>query len=186
MDQCLICHNNNFKAADGTVATSRCDQCHAKPNYGALPVTHKQSDWSTRHGAVGVLSTCSACHVKKDACTKCHNGILMPHPQTWLLEHGKTAEAKGRKTCAQCHNTKEYCKACHAVPMPHPANFISTHPAQTERYGTPTCFNCHVLKNCEACHEQHASGSPPAHSLFKGLKYTPAPRPTPTSTLGGV
>ena len=30
MEQCLICHNNNYTAPDGTVATSRCDLCHAK------------------------------------------------------------------------------------------------------------------------------------------------------------
>ena len=46
--------------------------------------------------------------------------------------------------------------------------------------GAPTCFNCHVLDNCQACHEQHASGDPRAHSLFEGVDYTPAPRVTPT------
>jgi hypothetical protein len=176
MDQCLICHNNNYTGADGKVATSRCDQCHKQPNYGAKPVTHDQADWATRHGAVGILSTCSACHVKPDACSKCHGGILMPHPQTWLHEHGKTAEVKGRKACSQCHDVKQYCNTCHKVPMPHPQNFISSHPKQAARIGTPSCFNCHELDNCQACHEQHAGGSPPAHSLFKGVDYTPRPR----------
>ena len=37
MEQCLICHNNEYTAPDGTVATSRCDQCHAKRGYGATP-----------------------------------------------------------------------------------------------------------------------------------------------------
>ena len=145
-------------------------------------MSHKQSDWDTRHGAIGVLSTCSACHLKKDSCTECHDGILMPHPDAWLYAHGKTAEAKGRESCGQCHNTKEYCKTCHQVPMPHPQDFISSHPQQANRYGTPTCFNCHVLDNCQACHEQHAAGDPRAHSLFNGLKYTPSPRGTASAT----
>ena len=42
MEQCLICHNNEFKAADGTVATSRCDLCHTKRDYGAKPVSHDE------------------------------------------------------------------------------------------------------------------------------------------------
>jgi trimethylamine-N-oxide reductase cytochrome c-type subunit TorC len=182
MEQCLICHNNDYTAPDGTVATSRCDQCHAKPGYAAVPESHDQPDWDTRHGAIGVLSTCSACHLGKDSCADCHSGILMPHPDPWLYQHGTTAQVKGRDSCAQCHNVKEYCKTCHQVPMPHPENFIASHPEQAERYGTPTCFNCHVLDNCQACHEQHAAGDPRAHSLFNGLKYTPPPRATSTAT----
>jgi nitrate/TMAO reductase-like tetraheme cytochrome c subunit len=183
MEQCLICHNNQYTAPDGTVATSRCDLCHAERGYGALPVSHKESDWSTRHGAIGVLSTCSACHIKKDACSKCHSGIEMPHADAWLYEHGRSAESKGRDSCAQCHNVKKYCKTCHQVEMPHPDNFVAKHPASVEEAGAPTCFNCHVLDNCQACHEQHASGDPRAHSLFEGIDYTPAPRPTPTATI---
>jgi hypothetical protein len=181
MDQCLICHNNHYVAADGTVATSRCDLCHATPPKGAVPATHKQSDWTTRHGAVGILSTCTACHVQKDACSRCHSGIQMPHDQAWMTEHGKTAEAKGRQACSQCHDVKEYCRTCHQVKMPHPTDFVAKHPVAVERAGVPTCFNCHVLDNCQACHEQHASGDPRAHSLFKGIEYTPAPRVTPTA-----
>ena len=106
----------------------------------------------------------------------------MPHPPAWLYAHGKSAELKGRQSCAQCHNVKEYCKTCHTVPMPHPNDFISTHPRAAARSGASTCFNCHVLANCQACHEQHATGDPRAHSLFEGIKYTPAPRVTPTVT----
>jgi nitrate/TMAO reductase-like tetraheme cytochrome c subunit len=182
MEQCLICHNNHYKAADGTVATAQCDLCHKKPGYAAEPASHKQSDWYHRHGAIGVLSTCSACHTKPDACTRCHGGILMPHPESWLYQHGKTAELKGRKSCSQCHDVKQYCNTCHKVPMPHPQDFVASHPQAAERYGTPTCFNCHVLDNCQACHEQHAAGDPPAHSLFNGIDYTPRPRVKGTMT----
>jgi nitrate/TMAO reductase-like tetraheme cytochrome c subunit len=183
MEQCLICHNNQYTAPDGTVATSRCDLCHAERGYGAKPVSHSEPDWGTRHGAIGVLSTCSACHIKKDACSKCHSGIEMPHNDAWLYAHGKTAEVKGRDSCAQCHDVKKYCKTCHQVQMPHPDSFVAKHPASVAEAGAPTCFNCHVLDNCQACHEQHASGDPRAHSLFKGIQYTPAPHPTPTKTI---
>jgi cytochrome c5 len=176
MDQCLICHNNRYTAADGTVATSRCDQCHAEPASSDVPETHDQSDWATRHGAVGILSTCSACHLKPDACSKCHGGIHMPHPDAWLREHGTVSETKGREACSQCHDVEQYCSTCHKVPMPHPQDFISRHPRQAARLGTPSCFNCHEIDNCQACHEQHAGGTPPAHSLFEGVEFTPHPR----------
>ena len=185
MEQCLICHNNEYKAADGTVATSRCDLCHTKRDYGAIPASHKSPEWSTRHGAVGVLSTCSACHLRKDSCTKCHSGILMPHPDSWLYGHGAEAESRGRQTCAQCHDVKRYCKTCHQVQMPHPGDFVASHFLAVARTGAPTCFNCHVLDNCQACHEQHAQGDPRAHSLFEGIQYTPRPRPlSPTPVPG--
>lgn len=186
MEQCLICHNNEFKAADGTVAISDCGLCHTKRDYGAEPVSHKDEGWSTRHGAVGVLSTCSACHLEKHSCSKCHNDILMPHPEAWLYAHGRSAEAKGRDSCAQCHDTEEYCNTCHKVPMPHPQDFVASHPKQAEAFGTPTCFNCHVLDNCQACHEQHAAGDPRAHSLFEGIDYTPRPRVEGTVTAAPV
>ena len=182
MEQCLICHNNQYQAPDGTVATSRCDLCHVTRGYGAQPVSHKTDDWDTRHGAVGVLSTCSACHIKKDACSKCHNDILMPHPDEWLYGHGTEAESLGRKSCAQCHDVKLYCKTCHQVPMPHARDFVSSHPRAVALAGAPTCFNCHKLENCQACHEQHATGDPPAHSLFEGVQYTPEPTPSPASS----
>ncbi|MCX6362863.1 MAG: NapC/NirT family cytochrome c [Actinobacteria bacterium] len=188
MDQCLICHNNQYRAPDGTVATSRCDLCHTKRDYGAMPANHKEPGWSTRHGAVGILSTCSACHVAKDACSKCHSGILMPHPTTWISEHGLTVDKRGdTKVCDQCHDTKDYCKTCHKVPMPHPSDFLATHPATTTRVGSDTCFNCHVVANCQACHDLHAGGDPQAHKLLGGAKYTLPATPAPSSSaiVGG-
>ena len=185
MDQCLICHNNKYTAPDGTVATSRCDLCHTERGYGATPVSHEAAEWSTRHGAVGVLSTCSACHIKKDACTKCHSGILMPHPaDTWLYGHGAEAESRGRQSCGQCHDVKRYCKTCHQVRMPHPNGFVSSHFLAVARTGAPSCFNCHTLDNCQACHEQHAAGDPRAHSLFEGIQYTPPPTASPSAGGG--
>jgi nitrate/TMAO reductase-like tetraheme cytochrome c subunit len=183
MDQCLICHNNQYRAPDGQVATSRCDLCHTKPDYAAAPATHKEPDWSTRHGAVGILSTCSACHVKKDACSKCHNGIRMPHAAEWISEHGKDVEARGdNEACNQCHDTEEYCKTCHQVAMPHPADFVNSHPVVTAQKGADTCFNCHVVANCQACHGLHAGGDPQAHKLLRGAPFTLPATPAPSAS----
>jgi nitrate/TMAO reductase-like tetraheme cytochrome c subunit len=185
MEQCLICHNNHYTAPDGQVATAECDLCHVTRDYAATPASHKSTDWGTRHGAVGVLSTCSACHTEPDACTKCHQGLLMPHPTDWLYGHGAKAESLGRQSCAQCHDVKNYCKTCHQVPMPHPKNFISSHPEAAEKWGASTCFNCHTLENCQACHDQHATGDARGHSLFEGIQYTAAPKPTASPSPGG-
>ena len=171
MDECLLCHNNEYTTVTGQVATSRCGLCHTEPGYGAVPASHETPSWSDNHGSVGILSTCSACHVKPDACSKCHNGVEMPHDDVWISEHGTSVEAKGEKTCEQCHDTKEYCVTCHEVKMPHPADYVATHPRAAERVGTRTCFNCHVVANCQACHEQHNSGDPRAHQLFEGVEY---------------
>ena len=185
MEQCLICHNNDYRAPNGAVASAQCDLCHTRRDYDAIPVSHKSGEWNTRHGAIGVLSTCSACHTAKDSCTKCHSGILMPHRDAWLYGHGAEAESRGRQSCAQCHDIKRYCKTCHQVDMPHPGDFVSSHFKAVARTGAPSCFNCHTLDNCQACHEQHASGEPRAHSLFKGIQYTPPPAPpSPTSVPG--
>jgi nitrate/TMAO reductase-like tetraheme cytochrome c subunit len=182
MEQCLICHNNEYTSADGRVATAECDLCHVTRDYDAQPVSHSSEGWETRHGAVGVLSTCSACHTEPNACRECHSGLLMPHPESWLYGHGARAESIGRQSCQQCHDVKRYCRTCHQVAMPHPRRFVSTHPAAVERAGAPTCFNCHTLDNCQACHEQHATGEPRGHSLFEGIEYSPAPRPSPTAS----
>ncbi|MGZ4553296.1 MAG: NapC/NirT family cytochrome c [Mycobacteriaceae bacterium] len=180
MDQCLVCHNNHYTAADGTVAVSRCDLCHVEPASGTRPLTHT-ADWLQIHGSAGMLSTCTACHPQKPGeqspagaqyvsglnCVSCHHGILMPHPETWLHEHGPVSVTKGEKSCGQCHDTKAYCSGCHRVPLPHPANFVATHPS-VARSDADTCLNCHKVDNCNACHLAHQKGSPPAHRLLTG------------------
>jgi nitrate/TMAO reductase-like tetraheme cytochrome c subunit len=183
MDQCLLCHNNHYKDAQGQVATARCDLCHTRPDYGALPVSHKNPQWRTDHGSIGILSTCTACHVKKDACSKCHGGVEMPHDAQWIEQHGKQVERGGRKLCTQCHDAKVYCQTCHQVVMPHPKDFVAKHPAAAARQGTETCFNCHLLANCQACHERHSGGDPAAHQLLGRIKYT-LPASASPATVG--
>jgi len=188
MDQCLVCHNNHYTDAAGQVAVSRCDLCHATPPRGAQPLSHKNPQWPKRHGSIGILSTCSACHIAKDACSKCHNGIEMPHAATWMAQHGATVKADGRRVCSQCHDVKTYCDTCHQVKMPHPKDWIGKHSVTAARVGTDTCFNCHVVANCQACHAVHASGDPRAHKLLKGVPYllpaSASPSASPTALVG--
>ena len=109
----------------------------------------------------------------------------MPHPQVWLYAHGKTAEAKGRRTCRQCHNTKEYCKTCHALPMPHPPNFISSTPDRPRSYGTPTCFNCHVLNELPGVPRAARLRRPTRSQPVQGTRVHPRPAAVADADLGG-
>lgn len=178
MDQCLVCHNNHYKAANGAVAVGRCSLCHAnKPP--AEPASHDNAAlWLKIHGTNGILSTCTACHTSATACSSCHNGVVMPHPASWLEQHGLVEKKLGEKACSLCHDTKTYCVACHQVPMPHPSNFLALHPAAAAK-SDETCFNCHSVANCQACHEEHASGNPPAHGFFS---QTLSPSPSPSQS----
>ncbi len=182
MDQCLMCHNNKYRADDGTVAAADCELCHTKPNYGQVPASHDDAQWMQRHGSIGILSTCSACHTEPGSCSSCHNGLQMPHPEDWLSRHGRRTARVGVQACDQCHDSKTYCDTCHQVRMPHPDDFVVRHPGPAERVGQ-TCFNCHEVANCQACHEAHVGGDPRAHDLFKAQKWTPEPTPTPQASL---
>ena len=182
MDQCLMCHNNRFESEDGQVAVADCGLCHTKPNYADVPASHADPQWKRRHGSVGILSTCSACHTEPGSCSSCHNGLRMPHPEAWLSLHGARAQQKGTQICGQCHVTGKYCDTCHQVPMPHPDDFVTRHPRSAARAGQ-TCLNCHEVANCQACHEAHTGGDPRAHDLFKAQKWTPKPTPSPKASL---
>lgn len=182
MDQCLMCHNNEFVSEDGETAVADCELCHVKPGYADMPASHDDPAWDTRHGSVGILSTCSACHDEPDSCRTCHSGLEMPHPESWLSRHGARTDQVGVEACEDCHDTETYCDTCHQVKMPHPNNYVVKHPGPAERVGQ-TCFNCHEVDNCQACHEAHASGDPRAHDLFEAQKWTPEPTPTPETSL---
>ncbi len=56
--------------------------------------------------------TCSACHVIKDWCTRCH----VKHAPGWLTKDGHPKRIKqfGRNYCYRCHDTLGgKCQACH-------------------------------------------------------------------------
>jgi len=188
MDQCLLCHNNRFTNPQGQVATAECDLCHTRRDYSAAPKSHSDPDWGEDHGAVGILSTCTACHTEKDSCSKCHQGVAMPHAETWISRHGRAVGRSGEQACEMCHDTRKYCLTCHQVKMPHPNDFVGRHPKVADKVGTTTCFNCHLVANCQACHTEHNVGDPRAHQLFKGVKYTMPATPTaaPTAVTAGA
>ena len=171
MDKCLVCHNNRYTAPDGSVAVSRCDLCHVEPPKSAKPVTHGD-DWLVTHGSLGNLATCSACHRGKNACSRCHGGVEMPHDDGWLTDHGPTVSQVGRAACSKCHDSKAYCNTCHQVKMPHPGDFIGKH-AVAAANSKQTCFNCHEVATCQSCHDAHNAGDPAAHDLLTA-KPTPA------------
>jgi len=196
MDKCLVCHNNNYTAADGTVAVSRCDLCHVEPAAGAVPASHDNRQlWLKIHGTNGTLSTCSACHPEPGRpvpagvpgsppdCQKCHRGVLMPHPENWLRAHGPVEQRLGLKACLQCHEKRTYCDGCHQAPVPHPSDWLGKHRVWAAR-STTSCLNCHSQANCQVCHKAHQSGDPQAHRLLTGKapSWTPSPSPSASST----
>jgi hypothetical protein len=186
MFQCLLCHNNRYTSLEGEVATADCEQCHTKKDYAATPSTHDDAQWEEQHGSVGILSTCSACHHEPKmasleledtgapTCRECHDGLLMPHPDSWLRRHGARSVALGEESCASCHDAQDYCDTCHQLGMPHPKGYVARHGAKAQAVGA-ACLNCHSVDNCQACHGQHRDGAPQAHQLFKGVEYEPPP-----------
>ncbi len=178
MDQCLLCHNNEYTSPSGQEATAECELCHTKKDYDDTPFSHDDAAWPENHGSVGILSTCSACHTQPDDCVTCHSGVRMPHAEMWISRHGLGVERQGEASCRQCHD-RDYCTTCHQVDMPHPEDYVATHPEPAETVGTSTCFNCHVVANCQACHDQHNSGDPRAHDLLRGVDFTMPPTPDP-------
>lgn len=198
MDKCLVCHNNDYRAADGTVAVSRCNLCHVEPAAGAVPATHVDSAlWLKTHGTNGILSTCSACHPLQGGavpagvpgsppgCVACHRGVDMPHAADWLKAHGGQELKLGLKSCTLCHDGRQYCDGCHKVRLPHPADWFKSHAREAAASST-TCLTCHDQANCQACHQAHQSGSPQAHKFLTGgvPQWTPGATPSPSSSPG--
>jgi cytochrome c-type protein NapC len=196
MDKCLVCHNNNYRAADGTVAVSRCDLCHVEPASGAVPASHRDGAlWLKIHGTNGILSTCSACHPQPGRpvpagvpgtppnCVGCHGGVLMPHPAGWLKLHGAQEQKVGRKACDLCHDGPAYCDGCHQVKLPHPADWLNLHAKEAAASST-SCLNCHSQANCQACHAAHQSGTPRAHRFLTGgvPAWTASPTTSPSAS----
>ncbi len=152
MDACVACHPTN--ATD--VAT--CDFCHTGRSTGkskgasAWKATHGPG-WEKTHGS-GDLTTCVQCHAPSK-CSGCH-GVGLPHPASWMRQHGVTTFRTGVEVCHRCHGA-EWCTDCHGgVEMPHPVAFLPTHGKEAGRIGPAACLHCHVSQSCDACHYQSA------------------------------
>ena len=93
-----ICHNNEYTTARRQVATAALRPLpHQERTTARARCRTRSPTGHDDHGAVGILSTCSACHIEKDACSKCHDGIEMPHPDAWISRTARRVEAKGRQ-----------------------------------------------------------------------------------------
>lgn len=166
MQACYRCHGLTH-AANGPVATDKCEDCHPK-EFKLEPDTHTVKFLSGEHNkpAQDGVSYCAMCH-KSAECVKCHNGgtklangktglkvIPADHrkPQ-WPSEHGGLYLAQEGE-CAICHDSPS-CQQCHQTTMPHPTNWLDVH-AKGDGLAGEDCRVCHKdRESCQDCH--HAS-----------------------------
>ena len=183
MQDCYRCHGL-VHAANGPVATEKCEDCHPK-SFELTPVTHTVKFLSGEHNdsAKAGVSYCAMCH-KANVCVKCHNGgtklangkvglkvIPADHrkPQ-WSSEHGGLFLGQ-KGDCAVCHDSKS-CQQCHQTTMPHPTDWLDVHATRGKLSGEDcrvchkdreSCQDCHhatvrsaelVAKNCVKCHPE--------------------------------
>lgn len=148
MEGCTECHTVSYDDATG------CSFCHD----GKSDVSgHGLTVWGATHGpgwkkthGSGDLRACVQCH-SPQRCASCH-GIALPHPVTWLREHGTVSLRAARGVCSNCHSA-EWCTRCHnGIEMPHPIGFLKTHGLQADKSGQSACEQCHDSHTCQDCH----------------------------------
>ena len=88
MSICARCH-------DGKKLSNACDLCHIS----GIPATAPKVAMKL-HVSPG---QCAECHTTRTFCTKCHNGLRMPHPQHWTKAHGSVVLSRGKNICVSCH-----------------------------------------------------------------------------------
>lgn len=189
----LAVHGQEARHAQAT-----CTNCHSAANPVSPGAPHAQPDFCTschagvemphaaeylaRHGseAQEKPESCATCHSAANPvapsaehagarfCTDCHGGLVMPHPEGYLKQHGGAAERQPQ-VCAACHSPAnpaapaadhargDYCTTCHAgVTMPHPAAYLKDH-GQAAAARPEVCTVCHSPANPvrpEAAHAQ--------------------------------
>ena len=100
---CVKCHS--FKD---------CQSCHES----TPPKSHEAKDFRDKHGAgADVEAFCALCHGREakkswSACTTCHHGVKMPHPDGWALGHKEAGSFASDGACLACHKIDD-CKVCH-------------------------------------------------------------------------
>lgn len=149
---CARCH-------DGVRLPDDCDVCHISGVPATAPKVAMKLHVASRE--------CAGCHTGKAFCTKCHNGLQMPHPKRWNDAHGGVVVQRGRTVCVSCHlkDDKKFCIRCHGVPMPHPAGFGSAH-GGFALTNADKCVKCHGKNSCIRCHGlqmPHPSGWTATH-----------------------
>jgi hypothetical protein len=150
MNKCFVCH-------DGFKAENSCNTCHetVKKKWlfgkflGPWQYAHSK-DWRRLHGTGG-LNSCRTCHSGL-FCSRCH-GIPMPHPDSWLNDHGPIAK-NNRKICLTCH-TEKLCNKCHLLNLNHNKTWLQRHFGVVKKIGSKPCLKCHLQDGCDRCHILH-------------------------------
>lgn len=107
------------------------------------------------------INECYTCHTKK-YCQDCHGGVTMPHPEGFLKNHSKEANANtaackkchGQNACTECHHSNPNVKG---YTFNKSESWIKQHPVATHKVGAAACFECHESTYCAHC---HVTGSP--------------------------
>ena len=135
---CARCH-------DGKKLSDDCDLCHIS----GIPATAPKVAMRL-HITPG---QCAECHTERVFCTKCHNGLTMPHPKRWNQIHGATVLNRGKSICVSCHlkDDPKFCIDCHGLRMPHPDSWRSNHGGFALE-NQSTCVKCHGKNSCISCH----------------------------------
>lgn len=150
MASCLACHT----AKKAPVSCSTCHKTAAatgRPGTGILGVAHRRG--APLAHALADTHACAGCHQGGAGCAKCH-GIPLPHPASFLLDHGVVAR-KPNARCGGCHLGSSLCDACHGIAMPHPAVFLKGHGTVAKSNRDPLCLRCHRQSDCGDCHKAH-------------------------------
>ena len=143
MDQCLLCHNNEYTTADGKVAVADCELCHTEQNYSDAPASHDDPAWSRaprrRRHPLDLQRLPSRSRTRAALPRRRRDA---PPRATGCR---RTDPRPTREGCGLCHDTKDYCDTCHQVKMPHPEDYVVEAPRRRRRRAGQTCFNCHEV-----------------------------------------
>ncbi len=162
MEDCTSCHTTIV------TDTTSCSLCHVDSRQRtegdtAWRATHGPG-WETTHG-MGEMHSCMSCHATT-YCADCH-GVRMPHPDSWLLDHGAAAIESGTTGCATCHQ-RVWCDDCHGIEMPHGETFLPVHGPSAQAVGDGVCLSCHRQETCDICHLASSHPDVPAIGMRHG------------------
>ena len=136
MDQCLLCHNNEYETVGGQVATAECDLCHTKQDYGAVPASHETPTGSTTTDPSASSPPAAPATWRRTRAPSATTASRCRTTRRGSRSTARRSTRRGRQACGQCHDTEEYCVTCHQVEMPHPEGYVGQHPKAAERVGT--------------------------------------------------
>lgn len=158
-DYCYQCHTSDS-----------CENCHKDKKVNVSIPEHRQAEFHKprSHFAKDFMPSvhgdlakeegkgyCYQCHTEK-FCNDCHNGLEMPHAETFLQEHGKIAnEYTFEKKCQSCHHSKaQFCETgCHHRGWdPSLGPLSRSHPQVVAVNGVQYCLTCHTSIFCAVCH----------------------------------